>query len=83
MVRRKFENVEDDLEQLRAAEGKWLEEKRLLAQQLVNETDNRRQAEKKLEAAGTGDAVPKKELDKLKKELDQSRKDLVAAKKKS
>jgi chromosome segregation ATPase len=50
-LKRRFEGVEGELEQLRAAEGKWLEDKRRLAHQLSNETNLRRELEKKFEEA--------------------------------
>ncbi len=48
VFKRKFEGVESELEALRAAEGKWLEEKRRMAAQLSNETNLRRDLEEKL-----------------------------------
>jgi chromosome segregation ATPase len=56
--RSKLENVETELEQLRAAEGAWLEEKRRMASQLSNETNNRRTVEQKLEALQSGAELP-------------------------
>jgi chromosome segregation ATPase len=65
MLKRKFENVETELEGLRSAEGKWLEEKRRMAEQLSNETNLRRELEKNLkgevdEAKAEPSAVKKK-----------------------
>ncbi len=56
--RSKLENVEAELEQLRTAEGAWLEEKRRMAAQLSNETNNRRTVEQKLEALQSGAELP-------------------------
>jgi chromosome segregation ATPase len=65
MLKRKFENIETELEGLRSAEGKWLEEKRRMAEQLSNETNLRRELEKNLkgevdEAKAETSAVKKK-----------------------
>jgi len=54
----KYENMEIELEKLRTAEGQWLEEKRRLAAQLSNETNNRREAEQKLKAIEMGETMP-------------------------
>ncbi|MBK9975034.1 MAG: hypothetical protein IPP14_09715 [Planctomycetes bacterium] len=54
----KTQNMEIELEQLRSAEGQWLEEKRRLASQLSNETNNRREAEQKLKAIEKGEMLP-------------------------
>jgi chromosome segregation ATPase len=56
--RSKLENVEVELEQLRAAEGALLEEKRRMASQLSNETNNRRAVEERLEALQSGAELP-------------------------
>ncbi len=56
--RAKLENMEVELEKLRTNEGAWLEEKRRLASQLSNETNNRREAEQKLKAIEKGETLP-------------------------
>jgi chromosome segregation ATPase len=66
MLKRKFENVETELEGLRSAEGKWLEEKRRMAEQISNETNLRRELEKNLK--GEVDAA-KAETSAVKKKL--------------
>jgi hypothetical protein len=65
MLKRKFENVETELEGLRSAEGKWLEEKRRMAEQLSNETNLRRELETKMkgelsDALAENESVKKK-----------------------
>jgi chromosome segregation ATPase len=67
VLKRKFENVESELEELRTAEGKWLEDKRRLASQLSNETNLRRDVEAKLSA----------ELERLSKENEEGKKKLT------
>lgn len=89
----KYENMEIELEKLRTQEGAWLEEKRRLASQLSNETNNRRAAEEKLKAIEMGETLPeaskaveerakKAEADAqgAKQELDQLKKELEKAK---
>lgn len=78
----KFENLEVELEQLRNAEGAWLEEKRRLANQLSNETNNRRSVEEKLEAIQQGKELPaaakaiEERATKAESELEQVRAEL-------
>ncbi|MCF6228205.1 MAG: hypothetical protein L3J82_06000, partial [Planctomycetes bacterium] len=92
----KIEAMEIELEKFRNDEGDWLEEKRRLASQLSNETNNRRQAEEKLKAIEKGEVLPeaakelagkfkKSEEDaaKVKTELEAAKKDLATAKKES
>lgn len=89
----KVENMEIELEKLRSAEGDWLEEKRRLASQLSNETNNRRAADEKLKAIEKGETLPEAakaieerakkaetEAQQLKDEVSALKKDLDKAK---
>lgn len=82
----KFENLETELEQLRNAEGAWLEDKRRLASQLSNETNNRRSVEEKLEAIQAGKELPaaakavEERAKKSESELEQVRAELAKLK---
>lgn len=82
MVARKYDNVAAELEALRVAEGKWLEEKRVMASQVTHEADLRKQLEAKMKGMSLGDVVPKSKLDEAEKELKALREELDTLKKK-
>ncbi len=82
MVARKYENVAAELEALRQSEGKWLEEKRVMASQVTHEADLRKQLETKMQGLNLGDVVPKAKLDEADKELKQLRAEIDDLKKK-
>lgn len=82
MVARKYDNVAADLEALRVAEGKWLEEKRVMASQVTHEADLRKQLEAKMKGMSLGDVVPKTKLEDAEKQIKALHEELEALKKK-
>jgi len=82
MIARKYDNVAADLEALRVAEGKWLEEKRVMASQVTHEADLRKKLEAQMGGMQAGDVVPKTKLDDAEKQLKAAREELEALKKK-
>jgi chromosome segregation ATPase len=82
MIARKYDNVAAELEGLRAAEGKWLEEKRVMASQVTHEADLRKKLEAQMGGMQAGDVVPRTKLDESEKELKHLREELEALKKK-
>ncbi len=82
MIARKYDNVAADLEALRVAEGKWLEEKRVMASQVTHEADLRKKLEAQMGGMQAGDVVPKTKLEEAEKQLKAAREELEAVKKK-
>ncbi|HRJ76982.1 MAG TPA: hypothetical protein PLF37_00565 [Planctomycetota bacterium] len=82
VIARKYDNVAADLEALRVAEGKWLEEKRVLAGQVTHEADLRKKLEAKLQGLNLGDLVERARLDEAEKTVKGLREEVEALKKK-